>query len=744
MKNWQIFMDTGGTFTDCIALAPSGKTKKIKVLSTGKLRGTLTKRIAPYVFELQHQLGNLALNLLKDYSLHILSNLQSAKIISIQKNKIVLNIDFQIDNPQDIEITAFEEAPILAARLITKTPLNEPLPPITLKLGSTKGTNALLEKKGANVIFVVTKGFREVVEIGTQQRPHLFQLAIPQPDLLYKNVIEVAERLAADGTILQPLLPEMVQKIVAQVQKSGAKAVAVALLHSYRNDVHEQLLAKAFAAANIQFISLSQVLSPIIQFVPRANTALVNAYLSPVIHQYIQNIFQKLAPQSTFKVMTSAGGLTDATHFQPKDSLLSGPAGGMVGAAKIAQSLGFQHILTLDMGGTSADAARFDGQFDYSFSTKIGNATLLSPTLAIETVAAGGGSICGFDGFKLTVGPESAGASPGPACYGAGGPLTITDVNLLLGKLDASRFSFSVKIADAEAKLDAIQQEIEAKTAIKYTKTVLLHGWEAIVNEKMANVIRTISVAKGFDPKQYALMAFGGAGGLHATQVADLLGIREVILPYDAGLLSAFGIGHAQVERIETQQILQSSEVIHTNFVEIVENTRQKALRNIQKEGFSPSEVFIKQYILSMRYRGQDSVLDIIFREKDSVETIYTQFRAAYQSLFGYVPAGRNIEVESLKVIAATKAKQKRSRKNTPMIDCIAATMHHNAYQNPVYDWEKLALGASFSGKSVLINAHATAYISEGWQAKIMDGRNVVLQKKLKTSLPIRMGKPLN
>jgi 5-oxoprolinase (ATP-hydrolysing) len=743
LKNWQISIDTGGTFTDCIAIAPSGKTKKIKVLSTGKLRATLTKRLTPCVFEVQHKLGNLKKEVLKNYTVRILASQQEAKIISFNKNKITLNIDFDIINPLEIEITAFEEAPVLAARLVTHTPLSDTLPPIALKLGSTKGTNALLEKKGANVTFIVTKGFRDVVEIGTQQRPHLFQLAIPQPDLLYKNVIEAEERVAADGSVLQSLSSENITKIVREVQQSGAQAVAIALLHSYKNDVHEQLLAKAFSAAKIQFISLSKVLSPVIQLVPRANTALVNAYLSPIIHQYIQNILHKLSPKSTFKIMTSAGGLTDAAQFQPKDSLLSGPAGGMVGAAKVAKSLGFQRILTLDMGGTSADAARFDGQFDYNFSTKIGNATLLSPTLAIETVAAGGGSICGFDGFKITVGPESAGASPGPACYGAGGPLTITDVNLLLGKLDASRFSFSVKIMDAAAKLDEIQQEIAEKTGKNYSKNELLTGWEAIVNEKMANVIRTISIEKGFDPKEYALMAFGGAGGLHATQVADLLGIREVILPYDAGILSAFGIGEAQIQRIETQQILQSSDIFQENFKEMLQKTQEKALKNVENEGFAPSEIFIQQRMLAMRYRGQDSVLEVIFEEKSSLESVCEQFRKEYQSLFGYVPMGRKIEIESLKVIAATQNKPKRSKKNMHITRSIAQPICTNSSKTLVYDWEKLPIGATFSGKSVLVNAYATAYISEGWEAKIVLGKNVVLQKNTSNTRSITHGEAI-
>jgi 5-oxoprolinase (ATP-hydrolysing) len=320
-----------------------------------------------------------------------------------------------------------------------------------MRLGSTKGTNALLEKKGANVTFLVTKGFKDLLYIGTQQRPDLFQLNIPEPNLLYANVIEVDERLGANGEVLQELTEEEIQHVVKKVQEISpdSHSIAVAFLHSYRNPIHERKLAEALIEAGFRFISLSHELTPSIKILPRAQTALVNAYLSPVIHQYLKNIHTGLNENSKLLVMTSAGGLVEGDFFNPKDSLLSGPAGGVVGSARIAQQLGFQDILTFDMGGTSTDAARFNGTYDYRFITKVGNAEMLSPALAIETVAAGGGSICSFDGNKLTVGPGSAGASPGPACYGADGLLTITDINLLLGKLDPSAMGIPVHVAPA-------------------------------------------------------------------------------------------------------------------------------------------------------------------------------------------------------------------------------------------------------------------------------------------------------
>ena len=449
---WQIWIDTGGTFTDCIAINPNGKRVTLKVLSSGRLRGRLIEKTGAGIYRFDHK-WKVSQDIFHQYGFQLLSQEHAAcevQKIDFAHQTIFLSEDLPLETAADFEITAFEEAPILAARLLTNTSLGGTMPPLDMRLGSTKGTNALLEKKGAKVTFLVTKGLKDLLVIGTQQRPHLFQLDIPEAEQLYTDVIEVEERLDAEGKVIQPLTDREIDKVIQQIK---TEVIAVALMHAYKNPIHEQQLGQALAKANINYISLSSALSPTIKILPRAQTALVNAYLHPVIMQYLDNIRERLmAPgQSTeLLVMTSAGGLVKADFFHPKDSLLSGPAGGVVGAARIARQLGYPNILTLDMGGTSTDSARYDGQFDYQFLTRIEQVEFLSPTLSIETVAAGGGSICYFDGQKLCVGPESAGASPGPACYGAGGPLSITDVNLLLGKLEPSAMGIPINLEDAK------------------------------------------------------------------------------------------------------------------------------------------------------------------------------------------------------------------------------------------------------------------------------------------------------
>ncbi|MDX1943448.1 MAG: hydantoinase/oxoprolinase family protein, partial [Saprospiraceae bacterium] len=622
-KQWQIWIDTGGTFTDCIAQNPLGEVLRIKTLSSSRLRGRLLAKIAPKQFRFAQQ-WRISQDIFQGYDFFRLGESEaSAKIESIdfQNSILALSQDLEIEGEVDFEITTHEEAPILAARIATKTPLHQVLPPLTMRLGSTKGTNALLEKKGAKIAFLVTKGFKDLLYIGTQQRPNLFQLNIPEPELLYTDVIEVEERLDASGAILKPLSILEIERIISELQTKKPEAIAIALLHAYRNPIHEKMLEEALIRDGFRFVSLSNALTPSIKILPRAQTAVVNAYLAPVLRNYLQNIQSKLNTASKLLVMTSAGGLIDANYFNPKDSLLSGPAGGVVGAARIAQMLGFEKVLTFDMGGTSTDAARFDGSYDYRFATKVGNAEMLNPSLAIETVAAGGGSICYFDGYKLCVGPESAGASPGPACYGAGGPLTITDVNLLLSKLDPSAMGIPIHLDLAKQALKKLQKNIILAKGTYYSEKELLLGFEKIANEKMADAIRRISVAKGFDPKDYALLAFGGAGGLHACKIAELLGMDNIILPYDGGLLSAYGIGNARVERLAEQQILQLLNDYKDNLLETLNNLIKKASLDLQEEGYVINDIEVIHQFAYLRFKGQDSTLEVSF---ENVEQLLT------------------------------------------------------------------------------------------------------------------------
>ncbi|NBB19586.1 5-oxoprolinase [Runella sp. CRIBMP] len=713
---WQIWIDTGGTFTDCLALNVSGVLKRTKVLSSSFLRGQIIEKTGPRTYRTDTKWA-FESALLTGYDFRIVGENAFIKVIKFSGE--VLELEQEIDLtgtifPVDFEVTTHEEAPVLATRIVTETPLNHPFPSLSMRLGTTKGTNALLERKGAKVTLYVTKGFRDAVRIGTQQRPNLFQLAIPEPTLLYDEVIEIPERLDAKGEIIAPFDDSKVA-----LPRSAHHSVAISFLHSYLNPTHEQQLGAVLNAQKYPSISSSSELYAGINYLKRTQTALVNAYLQPILSEYLTNIKYALG-QQTVRVMTSAGGLVSAATFRAKDSLLSGPAGGMVGAAAIAQQLGFERCLTFDMGGTSTDTARFDGKLDLEFVTKIEGIELHNPTLAIETVAAGGGSICSFDGQKLHVGPESAGANPGPACYGAGGPLTITDVNLLLGKLDTSRFGIPVRIDKSHEALKAIQQRIFTQINQQLSEDELLHGFEQIANEKMAEAIRRISVAKGFDPKEYPLLTFGGAGGLHGCQLAEILNIATVILPYDGGLLSAYGMGQARVERIVSQQVLKPLDELTPQLDERIAQLSQKAEKILLNEGISAVEV--SAVLLYLRFKGQENALEISYH---TPENLPHQFREKYQQLFGYCPTTLPIEVESIKIIAGEKGKKNQ----TPIAyqaDNEANPIKHARY--PVYDWEQLSANDFFNGPAVLLNPTSTSFIPEGWQAVVTSTRDIVVK----------------
>ena len=517
---YQLWIDTGGTFTDGLALAPNGSIYRTKVLSSSRLRGQLLdgKLIAPW----------LTAPIFDGYQLRILETDTQFTIascspdgeVTVENSPSTFPPVGPSGEPHTVELFTGEEAPVLAARLLTKTPLNQPFPPLNMRLGTTKGTNALLERKGGRVALLVTKGFKDLLLIGTQQRPDLFQLAIPPAEVLYESVLEVAERTTADGQVLLPLSDETVASLIDQLKKTQPDAIAISLLNAYRNPVHERQLRDALAAAGFPNLTISTDVSVTPQYVSRTQTAVVNAYLTPVMQAYLTNVQQQLGAEHSVRVMTSSGGLVRADLFQPKDSLLSGPAGGVIGAAAISNG---QPVLTLDMGGTSTDVARIDGDVDYRFTTRIGPFDLQLPSLAIETVAAGGGSVCWFEAHgaatgQLRVGPHSAGANPGPACYGATAPgqpmlLTITDVNLLLGKLHPKQFGIPVFPEKAALALQQIIEQIGALTGTQPDALTILRGFEQIANETMAGAIRKISIARGFDPTRLSPAGIRGSGG---------------------------------------------------------------------------------------------------------------------------------------------------------------------------------------------------------------------------------------
>jgi len=754
MTAWQIWIDTGGTFTDCIAVPPNGsKEQYIKVLSNGSLRGKILAQVTGNTFKIQAN-WQTDTDIFQGYEFHFLQDAKQKSTIEkidIENQLLILSGNFSLEKkaiPLDFAITAHEEAPILAARIATQTALYQPLPPIQMRLGSTKGTNALLERKGAKVTLLITKGFKDLLKIGTQQRPHLFALNIVKPAPLYANVIEVEERLDSQGKILIQLTDKEIDRVIKILQTQQVESIAVALLHSYLNPIHEYLLKERLEQAGFNFISLSSDLANAIKILPRAQTAVVNAYLAPVIYHYLFSIKNTICSHSpnvpldnknSLKIMTSTGGLVEADFFQPKDSLLSGPTGGIIGAVAAAKLSGFQQIITFDMGGTSTDVARYDGSFDYQFATKINDIQILNPSLAIETVAAGGGSLCQFDGFKLTVGPQSAGANPGPACYGIGKDLAITDVNLLLGRLLPDNFSIPIEKKYAQVALEKVQKKIYEDTGNLLKQTEILGGFVQIANEKMAEAIRKISVSKGYNPKEYALLAFGGAGGQHACGVANLLNIKKIIIPYKAGLLSAFGMGTAQIERFVSLQILQTLQDFENQLITTIRQLADKALELLRKEGFDNAQIGIKNIYLYLRFKGQDTTIeiDIANYEKLTHQSLKNIFQEKYQKIYGHwVGDTQAIEVESIKVIGATLRQEHKSQNLSnafdtyfPQNEYITQTYWQGDFQDtPVFIWEKLQAGATIKGMAILLSQNSTIFIEPHWELTIDQANNAVLQ----------------
>ncbi|GAB3808898.1 hydantoinase B/oxoprolinase family protein [Spirosoma humi] len=743
---YQIWIDTGGTFTDGIAQAPNGTLLRAKVLSSSRLRGQLLngKLIAPW----------LTAPIFDGYQLRVVETGERHTIKSLGVDgTMVCHTDRIWEGRttalQTIELFTGEEAPVLAARLLTQTPLNQPFPPLTMRLGTTKGTNALLERKGGRVALLVTKGFADILKIGTQQRPDLFQLAIPPAEVLYDSVWEVTERVAADGQVITPLADQTITRLIEHLHQTKPDAIAISLLNAYRNPVHERQLQQALTAAGFPYITLSTGVSTTPQYVSRTQTTVVDAYLMPVMRAYLDNVQSQLggdtAAGQQVRIMTSSGGLVRADLFQPKDSLLSGPAGGVIGAAAISDRLwlsagtttGSQRrsgTLTLDMGGTSTDVARIQDGLDYRFSTKIGPFDLQLPSLAIETVAAGGGSICWFDGTQLRVGPQSAGANPGPACYGAGVPgeiplLTITDVNLLLGKLDPKQFGIPVFPAKAQEALAAIVQQIAA-TGTPASPLDLLRGFEHIANETMTGAIRKISVARGFDPKDYSLLVFGGAGGLHGCAIARLLGMERLILPFDGGLLSAYGIGQAQIERMAAQTVLQPLSALETDLDSIHQHLIDSATQALRQDVGPETTIQVKSVSVFLRLAGQEATVEVPFSEH-----LAADFEQQYEHLYGHFPGSnsgspRPIEVESVRALVSTVTDTGPTN-GTPVSHRHAvpngASVQFTGETYPTYDWTQLQEGDTFRGPALLLNTTSSAFIERCWRLVVQANRNALV-----------------
>ncbi|GMT45240.1 MAG: 5-oxoprolinase [bacterium] len=737
---YRFFVDTGGTFTDLIGIDPDGRVHRRKILSNGTLRGTVTEWVSSRTLKID-QKWKLKKNILNGFRFRIKGENArfESKVKSFHPTTNILELVSDVEEPFrregiSFELSSGDEAPVLAVRMVTGTGLTGLFPPMQMRLGTTKGTNALLEHKGARSVLFITKGFRDLLEIGAQQRPDIFCLDIKKRKPLPTFIIEVEERIDATGKILNPLIPDEYKGLIAEIKQTGIESAAVVFMNAYRNPLHENQFKNLLEESGMKFISVSTGLSPLIKILERAETTTVNACLSPVIHNYLNKITSVTG--AGLLVMNSAGGLMKAGTFHPKDSLLSGPAGGVVGAAAKGIAAGYDQLITFDMGGTSTDVSRYDKGFDYRYELEVGDAHIFSPAVAIETVAAGGGSVCGFDGFKLTVGPQSAGADPGPACYGMGGPLTLTDVNLLLGRMDTQYFGIPVDTKAAEKRLYQLIAKIEKAKRGKPDPKTVLSGFTAIANEIMAGAIKKISTAKGFDPAGYVLIAFGGAGGMHATGIARLLNMKRVIVPADAGLLSAYGIGRATIEHFAEMQVLKRLSETTVDLDRLFTELEQRAISELTGRFEEGETIETRMKTVFLRFEGQDSTLAVEWRGK--TEKLVAGFRKVYTGLFGHWAENREIEIESLRVKVALNDRQNREQAGKPVFKKAKAVPSHYIrswngkirVETPVFPRSDLHSGQTVDGPAIVADDKSTTFVDKGWKMEIDAYDNLILSNR--------------
>jgi 5-oxoprolinase (ATP-hydrolysing) len=583
-----------------------------------------------------------------------------------------------------------------------------------VKMGTTVGTNALLTHAGEPTLLVTSEGFADALEIGDQARPDIFALDIRKPVPLYAKVVEARERIGADGNVLRPLEPEVLRPLLTQARAEGLNACAIAFLHAWKNPAHELAVAELAREAGFAQVSLSHQASPLIKFVPRAETAVLDATLSPPVRRYVAQAADSLPPDTRLEFMQSNGGLAGAESFQGKDSVLSGPAGGLIGMAKVGRAAGFDKLIGFDMGGTSTDVSLYAGEFERTMDTRIAGHRIRVPMLGVHTVAAGGGSILRFDGSRLLAGPESAGSLPGPASYRRGGPLAVTDANLLLGRIQADCFP-AVFGPDGDQALDsevvrhafaAMTAQVNTALGLDYTPERLAAGFLDIAVEHMADAIRHITLARGVNPADFTLVSFGGAGGQHACAVAERLGIGKVLISPFASVLSAYGIGLAErrtVRQVAVEQLLPSP--LGEGVVEEGEN---RAL---------------------LRYQGSDTILAIPFADPAAM---IEAFHAQHRTRFGFSDPGRALicaalETETVEGGGEPEALADLSSTWAESFDQRDVFLDGEWRQTPLYRREEMAAGQRVDGPALIVEAGSTLVLEPGWQAELTPRGDLLL-----------------
>ncbi|TPE61730.1 5-oxoprolinase [Sandaracinobacter neustonicus] len=680
MTGWRFWIDRGGTFTDIVARAPDGGLQTLKLLS---------------------------------------------------------------ENPEQYADAAVEGVRRLLG--VPKGPLAAGSAD-EVRMGTTVATNALLERKGEPTLLAITRGFGDALRIGWQARPELFVRHIVLNGQLYADVLEIGERVTADGEIVQPLDEAAARAGLAAAYAKGLRAIAIVLVHGWRFPAHELRLAELAREAGFTQVSVSHEVGALIKLVGRGDTTVADAYLSPILKAYVDRVAGELGAATRLQFMQSSGGLTAAGAFRGKDAILSGPAGGVVAMAETAKAAGFDRAIGFDMGGTSTDVSHYAGAYERTSDSVVAGVRLRAPMLSIHTVAAGGGSVCRFDGGRLRVGPESAGAVPGPAAYRRGGPLTVTDSNVMLGKLSPAFFPAlfgpeANQPLDADtvrAKFEAMAADVEAATGLAMTPGALAEGFVTIAVQHMAAAIRSISIQRGYDVTRYVLNCFGGAGGQHACLVADALGMTRVLLHPFAGVLSAYGMGLADVRSIRQATVARPLEPgADAALTTQVAALDAAARADLAAQGFADAAIATLARA-DIKFAGSDTVLPVPF---GPAAEMARAFEALHRQRFGFFAHGKALTVEALEVEAvgaSAQAATVAAAASGPLepVARLQVRMAGELRDTPLFRREALGPEAAIDGPAILLEATGTTVVEPGWQARADAAGNLLLERV--TALPAR------
>ena len=680
LPRWQFWIDRGGTFTDIVAKRPDGTLATHKLLS---------------------------------------------------------------ENPEQ-----YKDAAVAGIRYLLGLKPGQPVTPDLVecvKMGTTVATNALLERKGERTLLVTTRGFRDALRIAYQNRPRLFDRNIVLPELLYSEVIEANERMGAHGEVVQRLEEASVRGDLLAAYGRGLRSVAIVFMHGYRYTANEQAAARIAREIGFVQVSTSHETSPMMKFVSRGDTTVVDAYLSPILRRYVEQVAGEMPGVKLF-FMQSSGGLTDARAFQGKDAILSGPAGGIVGMARTAKLGGHDQVIGFDMGGTSTDVSHYAGEFEREFETQVAGVRMRAPMMSIHTVAAGGGSILEFDGARFRVGPESAGANPGPASYRRGGPLAVTDANVMVGKIQPRHFpklfgpnaDEQLSYESAAAKFN----EIAGRTG--RSAEVVAEGFINIAVQQMANAIKKISVARGYDVTHYTLQCFGGVGGQHACLVADALGMTKVFVHPLAGVLSAYGMGLAdqtviREQAIELPLVMESLPLV----AEQLDALGDKARAELERQQVNAGAVTVA-YRVHVRYEGSNSALVVPF---GNLEQVQAGFEAAYRQRFAFLMSGKRLVVEAVSVEAVVSgdapsevAQALHPRREVPRRETVRMYSGAQWHEAALVVREDMRCGDVVPGPAIIAEKNATTIVEPGWEALLTALDHLVLDRRVPRTVTYAAG----